>query len=77
MREGLDFNKTNFGQLRRQFEEVDWNKVFQTSDIEEKKITFLNIWKDGYLRNHHRTHKTKNDITGNVPQIKWREKSME
>ncbi len=46
-REWLNYSKTNFGQLRKYFSEVNWNIVIQKEDIEEKWTAFLDIYNKG------------------------------
>ncbi len=46
-REWLNYSKTNFGQLRKYFSEVNWNIVIQKEDIEEKWTAFMDIYSKG------------------------------
>ncbi len=46
-REWLNYSKTNFGQLRKYFSEVNWNIVIQKKDIEEKWTAFLDNYNKG------------------------------
>lgn len=44
-KEWSNFNKPNFEQLKKHFEEVQWDSFFEVDNVEGKRDTFLRIYK--------------------------------